>query len=851
MFRVCPHPFFSSGAAAGFGLAILALPALGEDWKPDEAGMRDLLLPFFKEHCIRCHGPEKDQGEFRVDRDLPNDFLSAAAAGKWAEVVNVLNSHEMPPEDEPQPGASQVAQVVEWIVRQAVEAEKTRRLDQVVLRRLNRNEYRNTIRDLMGVDYPAAEFPADPTAGGFDNIGSALAMSPMQMELYVNAAEVILNRALVTGARPEKIQWRFDPIAGAGDSNRIKLPNGDRPIVNGGKNTADGDYVVMHHDSWDRKIGARDFAVAVEGPYVIRLQAAGRVPTRQQVVDAARPFLEKRRQEHNAKNPARQRGPETVEEELEHFRTDRMYDYGPARVKVVLTLGGQPQVIGEWDITGTPEKPQVLEIPVRMTTLRAGIHFEYAYSLPRELENFWMQSNDDFARPELLIDWFELEGPVHEVWPPKSHQALLPDSPLLGTDEAAYLRERLAEFMPKAWRRPVGEAEIAEKVALFQEVRAEAGDFQAAYRIVLTSVLSSPHFLFLAEPKEGGEELLAPHELASRLSYFVWSSLPDAGLRALADSGRIREPGVLRSELGRLLGDPRSTALEENFAAQWLGLREVGANPPATDLYPRYDRHLELSMVGEGKAFFREILHRDVDLAAFLKSDFVVINERLARFYGIPGVRGDGFRKVAAPVDSHRGGLVTLGAVHAITSNGTRTSPVKRGTWVMKTVLGQDPGLPVANAGDIAPKVPGIDKATVRQRLEIHREQPQCARCHARIDPLGLALENFNAAGEWRTQEGFGYKGRIGSNDPIIDGSARLPDGTVFNGPDELRDVLLAKERLFFRCLAEKLFVYALGREATLADQPLLEGAADHATRHRTLRSLMEYVVTSPAFLRK
>ncbi|MBL6705389.1 MAG: DUF1592 domain-containing protein [Planctomycetaceae bacterium] len=345
---------------------------------------------------------------------------------------------------------------------------------------------------------------------------------------------------------------------------------------------------------------------------------------------------------------------------------------------------------------------------------------------------------------------------------------------------------------------------------------------------------------------------LNQYELASRLSYFLWSTMPDDTLFELADSGRLTEPDVIAQQVDRMLSHERAAAFVDNFAGQWLSLREVGSNPPASDLYPRYDRHLEVSIVDESKAFFAEILNNDLDLMNFVKSDFVVINERLARYYGIPGVRGDHFRRVTVPIGVHRGGIVTQASILSVTSNGTRTSPVKRGTWVMKNLLGIDPGLPVANAGDIAPKVPGLDKATVRQRLEIHRSLPQCARCHSKIDPLGFALENFNAAGDWRDQEGFGYKGRIGQNDPVIDASAKMIDGTEFVGVEGLQKVLLQKEDLFLNCLVGKLFTYALGRELGVADRLHVNAAVDHlSSNDRTMRTLIKYVATSEPFLSK
>ncbi len=258
---------------------------------------------------------------------------------------------------------------------------------------------------------------------------------------------------------------------------------------------------------------------------------------------------------------------------------------------------------------------------------------------------------------------------------------------------------------------------------------------------------------------------------------------------------------------------------------------------------------MEISIVRESKEFFREILYNNHPATRLIKSDFVVINERLARFYGIPQVRGDHFRKVQVPAGVHRGGIPTQASILTITSNGTRTSPVKRGTWILKTLLGIDPGLPVANAGEIAPKVPGLDKATVRQRLEIHRTLEQCARCHNKIDPLGFALENFNAAGEWREQEGFGYKGRIEKDDPKIDARAEMIDGTKIVGVAGLQEAILKNEDLFLKCLASKMFTYALGRELGLSDQPTVQAAVAHVKKHgKTLRSLIDFVATSELF---
>jgi hypothetical protein len=831
--------------------ALILASALASPAADPPAGYDKTVAPFLMAYCNGCHAGAKPKGEFALDT-LSTDFLDPAARGKWKEVVNVLNSHEMPPKAaKSQPHAKDVAAVVDWVTEQAVKAELAKRETAIVLRRLNRDEYKNTIRDLVGIDFDVSGFPQDPPAGGFDNNGGALTMSPLHLETYLNAARQILDRALVEGDRPKGVQWRFDPKAGPADRTRVRLDAKNNPIVNGGNNRQDGEWVAIHHDSWDKGVGARDFQVPVAGDYVIRVKMAGTVPPREQVVKSAEAILRKRRDDQDKKNPKGAKfTQQQYDRDLAHFKADRMYDYGPPRAKLTLQLGPQPRTVAEFDADGTPGKPKVHEVVARFTTEKAGVHFDYAYSIPRVLENFWMQTGEQFARPELMIDWFEIEGPVYDAWPPSSHARILFDSPLRKSDERKYAHAVLAKFMRTAYRRPVSADEVSAKLKHYDAAKADGLSFVAAIKRPLTAVLASPHFLFLAESaSEKTGRALTDHELAARLSYFLWSSQPDEELNKLADAGKLSDKAERLRQVERMLRDAKAEAFVRNFAGQWLHLREVGTNPPAPDLYPQYDRHLETSVAKESKAFFREILANDLDVKNFIRSDFVTVNERLARFYGIPNVRGDHFRKVSVPAGVHRGGIVTQASVLTITSNGTRTSPVKRGTWILKTLLGIDPGLPVANAGEIAPKVPGIDKATVRKRLEIHRQLDQCARCHNKIDPLGFALENFNAAGEWREQEGFGYKGRVEKNDPKIDASSEMIDGTKIVGVDGLQQAMLKQEDLFLNCLASKLLTYALGRELGLADQPTVKAVvAGTKADGRTLRAMIRYVAASEPF---
>ncbi|TWU18083.1 hypothetical protein Poly21_02380 [Allorhodopirellula heiligendammensis] len=808
---------------------------------------------FLSQHCIRCHGPELAEANFRVDHDLTDAFGDRVTAAKWADVVEVLNGHQMPPNEEPQPDAAEVALLVDGVTTELIRAEASQPRSVAVLRRLNRSEYHHTIRDLVGVDFDTSHLPPDPATGGFDNNGDALTMSPLLMEMYFDAATRILDQALVEGNQPRAIRWRFEPESGNSDRNRVTY-DGQRVIVNGGKNRVEGDYIVMHHGSWDRKFNVRDFRLTDPGKYRIRIRAGTHVPDRQAVLASAETLLTMRLEDAIKRKPQEESGKrKELARQLEHFKSFPAYNYGPARVEITRQLGGQPERVAEFDIDAPIDEMSTYEFDTVFSNQDAGLTIEYAYAIPRELENFQIQWDDRFARPVAGIDWMEIEGPIYEQWPPESHLRLLFPSASRQTDERLYARQVITRFLQRAYRRPADAAEIDSKMLLFDEARKHSKSFQDAIRMPLTAILVSPNFLYLAEPQPQSvaekPKPLHDYEVAARISYFLWSSMPDDDLFRAANRGELRTREGLNSQVARMLRDPKTDALVTNFAGQWLGLREVGANPPARQLYHRYDRHLELSIVEESLAFFREVLQEDLSVMNFVDSDFVVINERLARFYGIEGVRGDHFRRVVLPTDCHRGGVLTQASMLSLTSNGTRTSPVKRGVWILNNILGIDPGLPVADAGDIAPKVPGIDLATVRERLEIHRELPQCARCHNQIDPLGFALENFDASGAWREREGHGYEGKIRDNDPLIDASSQLPDGTTIAGLEELKSGLMRQQDAFLHCLAAKMLTYALGRELGITDRPLVDDAVKHMKSNAlTLRSLIEFVVQTETF---
>jgi hypothetical protein len=843
-------------------LTPLIFPAAGQAASPAatrpvaEGSARDVLT-FLTQNCQRCHRRGKAKAGFRVDElQSGRDLLNAKVQARWIDVADQLSGGHMPPATEPQPKADATARVLAWITAEMTKVGPHVLSARQGMRRLNREEYRNTVRDLTGVDPDIGTFPLDPAVGGFSNNGGSLVVSPLHIELLADIAKTVLDRALVSGSRPETIRWRFEPETGSGDDHRIDLPGNQHPIVHGAQNRKENGFTIIDGGPGGNP-NVRDFEVPTPGDYIIRVRAGGRIPDRAAVERAAELELLHRRQKEDAERPADAAfHRDTYQHDLRHFRTDPMYSYSDPRLRFGLVVGPKMTVLAEFDVDAPADAPKVYEFRVTLPRQSLDMRLEYAYAIPRTLENFWFQGNQSFPRPAIWLDWVEIEGPLYPSWPPPSHTGILGTEGAIDEGTAGHpaVRQLLTRFMTRAYRGPVSAEEVERKLVLYERARGDQLPFIEAIKVPLLAILIAPRFLYLSDdPAPGaaapGRQTLDDYALASRLAYFLWSTMPDDPLLDLARASKLQAPAALAKEAARMLDDPRSRALSENFASDWLGLREVGTNPPVGDHFPNYDRHLETSMVQESRAFFDEILRHDRSVLDFVRSDWVIVNERLARFYGIDGVKGDSFRRVQVAPSLHRGGLLTQASMLSLTSNGTRTSPVKRGAWVLKTLLGSDPGLPLDNVGEIPPRVPGVDRAPVRLRLQIHRSAPQCARCHQKIDPIGLALENYDGAGQWRDQEGFGYHGRVDPDDPKIDASAQISGAPGFVGIEGLAAHLLGRPDDFRRCLVAKMFAYALGRDLVFSDRATLNAAAVHLKSNGDkLRALVSFIVTSDLF---
>ena len=702
---------------------------VSSDRAEPSAAFQQVVVPFLTKHCYACHGNGKKRGGLALDKY--RDELSVRKDPKvWETVLQLVRAGDMPPPERRRPPRAEIERALGAIDAVLAQFDCTgpRNPGRVTVRRLNRAEYNNTIRDLVGIDFqPAADFPADDVGYGFDNIGDVLSLSPLLLEKYLNAAETIVERAVVIADPPQpqrrQLRGALRPTRRAGDVRR-------------------GAGVFLHSKG---EIAGQNYFQ--EGDYVIRFQAYG-----QQV--------------------------------------------GPEPVRMALRVNGKE--LKEVDVKATAAEAATYEVKTRLLTgsARLAAAFLNPYTDPKE-------KDPSKAQRLLFIRSVEVDGPYNPPPPqlPDSHRRIMAHEPGLAPREAA--REILTRFAARACRRPVEPDEVARYLKLFDAAQEEGERFEKAVRLALEGILVSPSFLFRIEndppnAKPGEAYAVNDYELASRLSYFLWSSMPDDELLALAAKGSLK--ANLDAQVRRMLEDPKSAGLVQNFAAQWLTIRNLQTVSPDPKVFPAFDEELRTAMARETELFFEAVIREDRSVLEFLDADYGFVNGRLAKHYGITGVEGKEFRRVKLPPG--RGGILTQASILTITSNPTRTSPVKRGKWVLEQILGATIPPPPPNAGELAEDAKAQLTGSLRQRMEQHRTNPSCAVCHNKMDPIGFGFENFDAVGAWRVKDG-----------PFaIDASGTLPDGRSFRGPAELKKLLASQKDLFGRCLAEKMLTYALGR---------------------------------------
>lgn len=731
--------------------AVCLLAAAGSVWgdePPAAAHFRQHVEPILAKYCYACHGDGAEEGGVRLDGFASDEEL-LAARDRWAAALKNVRADVMPPAGEERPTPDEVAALAAWIKQDVIGIDPEHPdPGRVTLRRLNRREYQNTIRDLMGVKFNAlVEFPPDDAGFGFDNIGDVLSVSPLLMEKYLQAAEAIVAEAVPT-ARQEIPEQAF---AGRRFRGADRAKTAER---------------MSFYEPLD--VGRR-IEIPRDGEYKIVLA----------------------------------------------MEVDGESEADPGRCRVVFRIDDEEKWRQEFDWADRKAVRAELD-GVPLSDGRRRLSFKLEPLAPADQRK---------NRLDFRVLSVRVIGPIEaDGWkPPPNYARFFPQGPPSddATQRGQYARELLREFAGRAFRRPVDDATVERLAAIVDETAAEEPMlFESGVARAMTAVLASPRFLFRVEdvePLDDGEKfpLVDEYALASRLSYFFWSTMPDAELFDLAARGELRKN--LDAQVQRLLADERSDEFVRNFTGQWLMARDVesvsiNARAVLRDTRRRdeegrrieFNNDLRRAMQRETEMQFAHVLRNDRSVLEFLDCDYAFLNERLAKHYGVEGVEGDEMRLVELPDDSPRGGLLTQGTMLTVTSNPTRTSPVKRGLYILDNVLGTP-------APPAPPDVPALEEAaqgldhepTLRETLEIHRSKALCASCHNRMDPLGLALENFNALGIWRDTE----------NGQPIDASGQLISGEEFSTIVELKEILKTQRHMdFYRCIADKMLTYALGR---------------------------------------
>ena len=812
----------------------------------------DPVQALIKANCLECHDGDVHKGDLRLDTLKPVEQEPSAFA-TWMKIQDRVAGGEMPPKRKLSPGDT--ATFTGALEKQLLAADgKRRKTDgRVPLRRLNRVEYEHTLEDLFALHAMEVKeiLPPDPIAGGFDNVATVQELSYVQIGRYLEAADHALDAAMVLRPKPE--------------TRVLRQKLQDSPFFNdeqNGKRVPGGRGETRHIDEWV-------------------------VFTRQKNNAQGQWLLENKMDEPGFyRFRIRCRGVELESAGTGDPKDDKLLPPAVNHVAALQIVEGR--FLHFFDVpaaAGVVEFTAWLHGNERLCLFCATLD-DRASGGERELPK------KPYKGPGIAVEWIDMEGPLLEQWPPESHRRLFGDLPLAKWERGSGLKEPeqamigtslkpkqwrggggpfmvvsknpqqdseqlLRAFMERAFRRPVDGGEVQRYQALALAAINDKRCFQDAMRQAYQAVLTSPDFLFLRETT--GK--LDAYALATRLSYFLWRSAPDEALLREARSGALLRPEALRSQTERMLGDPKAGRLTQDFTDQWLELARIFDTVPDRQLYPEYfcDNHLVVSQMEETRSYFDELVRADLGVRFLYSGDFAMVNERLAQLYGIPGVTGSALRKVPLPADSPRGGFITQGSVLKVTANGTTTSPVKRGVWILDRILGRRPPPPPADAGSIEPDTRGA--VTIREQLDKHRANATCAACHQKIDPPGFALESFDVMGAARDRYrsiGKGDEGRLTvgirnvrfRQGPPVDNGA--PKGDPAAGVAALRQFLQKDETQIARNLVERFITYATSAPATISDQPVVEQILKDARAKKFgLRTLIHGVVQSELFRSK
>jgi len=744
------------------------------------------------QYCATCHNDSLNTGGFSLD---PLSVENVAAHPEaWEKVVRKLRAGAMPPRPRPRPNQQEYDEFRGWLegeLDSAANANSNAGRTET-FHRLSRTEYHNAVRDLFALEVNVDELlPADDTSYGFDNIAGVLGVSPTLMDRYLSAARKI-SRLAVASPVPSATAETFRIASDLGQDQRLDgLPFGTRGGVAVQYNfPEDAEYLIEVLPDGPLRVEAHQLEISIDGERV-ELLTVGKSP------DDADP------------------------------RGLYVPEVGSQQVRVPVTAG--PHEVSVTFLRKTAAEPE-------------GLRKLY-------LRPFTGEGSGGDSRYQPYVESVTIAGPyeasgARPVEDTPSRLAIFDCRPATGTeiDESNCARAILGRIARRAYRRPVSEEDV-DRLMIFYDRGREGAGFDSGIEMALRRLLVSPEFLFRVERDPAGvaadtDYAVSGLELASRLSFFLWSSIPDEELLALAERGTLGNDQVFQAQVERMLADPRSEALVTNFAGQWLTLRNAAAVRPDEDEFPDFGEALRQAFRRETELLFTSILREDRSTLDLLAADYTYVNERLAQHYGIPNVRGSHFRRVALN-DSRRGGLLGHGSILTVTSYANRTSPVNRGKWVLENILGNPPPPPPPDVPELE-TAEGGEALSMREAMAQHRANPVCASCHRVMDPLGLSLENFDAIGRWRDKS---------DTKQAIDSSGELPDGTAFNGPSGLKDALLAHPDRFVTTVAEKIMIYALGRGVEYYDAPAVRAVVREAANDNyRLSALVKGVAMSKPF---
>ncbi|GAB4136938.1 MAG: DUF1592 domain-containing protein [Planctomycetaceae bacterium] len=837
--------------------------------KANLAGFRKEIEPILKKSCVQCHGPKKQEGNIRIDTLNP-DLIHGKDVAWWIEIRGVISNGEMPPAEAVKLADKDRSKLIDWLSSEIQTASEVRRAEggHSSFRRMTRYEYNYALQDLLGLPYNfAKDLPPEPASkDGFQNSSEMLHMTLSQFQTYRELGRKALKRATVNGKQPAPLYWGVS-MKEASAAEWKKQEEQIRRVRKQHKNDPEKLKKAL-------KRQLARFRFRPNNTHYKDLKT-GRTARASWAYYGARyawkPTLNRPavppRGDHVAVIPQGQRlivelGDRIPEDGLlrVRVRASRATEKGNRYPSLQLEFGWQASNdsqatvrISERDlvIDAPPDKPKFYqwEIPVGEIYPRNSVRkINKLGDLPSPSE-YLKFANSSVTGGDIQIDYVEVTSPVYQQWPPKSHTRIFFDSKNKA-NESVYAREVLTRFMSRAWRRPVTSTEVHQKLALFRKIRPHCDTFQNAMIETLATVLSSPKFLYLVrtdqpatKDKNKSNEPLSEYELATRLSMFLWCSIPDDELLKLAADGKLHNPAVLRGQVKRMLADPRSRRFSRHFVRGWLGMQLLDFFKVDRKAYPRFDPALKEAMQEEPVAFFNEVLRNNHSILDFLHADYTLVNERLAKHYGLNDVHGNYFRRVKLEPQHRRGGLLTQAGLLAMNSDGKDSHPLKRGIWLLEKLLNDPPPPPPPAVPEIDLADPKIAKMTLKQRIENHRNQAACKSCHAKIDPWGIAFENYGALGDWRT---------TAAGKPV-DATSLLFNRQKLDGMQGLKRYLLEnRQDQFARAMVHKLSTFALGRPLTFGDRSRIDRiTADLRKQGDGLETLILLIVTSDLFQAK